>query len=136
VSDVPVMQLRSAWRSLFFLSDRVEMLRPAFYGARGESIPYEDVIGVDVKAGRLFATMTIESREGRVFEVSGLNKKRAEEGRKLLNRLTIVAQQRSFPAAPTETDRADELRRLTALRDDGLLSSEQFEAQKNELLGP
>jgi Short C-terminal domain len=136
VADVPLMQLRSTWRSLFFLGDRVEMVRPAFYGARGESISYEDVIGVDVRRGNLFATMTIESRDGRIFEVSGLNKKRAEEGRKLLNRLTIVAQQRSFPTAPTEAKRADELRKLTALRDNGLLSNEQFQAQKNELLGP
>ncbi|MEA2485688.1 MAG: hypothetical protein QOD46_799 [Actinomycetota bacterium] len=136
MADVPLMQLRSTWRSLFFLGDRVEMVRPAFYGARGESMSYEEVIGVDVKPGRRSATMTIESRDGRVFEVSGLNKKRAEEGRKLLNRLTIVAQQRSYPAAPTEANRADELRKLTALRDNGLLSNEQFQAQKNELLGP
>jgi Short C-terminal domain len=130
------MQLRSAWRSLFILSDRIELIRPAFYGARAESISHEQVIGVDVTAGRLFSTMTIHSRDGSAIEVSGLNKKRAEEGRKLLNRLTIVAQQRSFPVAPTEPDTADELRRLKALRDNGLLSDEQFQAQKNELLGP
>jgi Short C-terminal domain len=130
------MQLRSTWRSLFFLGDRVEMVRPAFYGARGESMSYDEVIGVEVTPGRRFATMTIESRDGRVFEVSRLNKKRAEEARKLLNRLTIVAQQRSVPPAPADASRADELRELIALRDTGVLSDEQFQAQKNELLGP
>ncbi|MEA2510277.1 MAG: hypothetical protein QOG21_2359 [Actinomycetota bacterium] len=136
MSDVPLMQLRSAWRSLFILGDRIEMIRPAFYGARGESISYEEVIGVDVKRGRLFATMTIESRDGRVIEVSGLNMQKAEEGKKLLNRLTIVAQQRSFPVAPKERDTADELRKLAALRDGGLLSDEQFQARKSQLLEP
>jgi hypothetical protein len=80
--------------------------------------------------------MTIEGRDGRVIEVSGLNMQKAEEGKKLLNRLTIVAQQRSFPVAPKERDTADELRKVAALRDDGLLSDEQFQARKNQLLEP
>lgn len=130
------MQLRSSFQSLFILRDRIEKISPAFYGARAEAISYEDVIGVDVERGRLFATMRIESRDGRTIEVGGLNGRKAEEARKLLNRLTVVAQQRSYPVAPRQSDTEAEIEKLAALRDDGFLTPEEFEAQRNQLLEP
>jgi hypothetical protein len=39
------------------------------------------------------------------------------------------------PAAPAEPDYAAELQKLAALRDQGIISDEDFEAKKKQILG-
>lgn len=46
-----------------------------------------------------------------------------------------AAQQAAAPAAPAEADYMAELQQLAKLRDSGILTDEEFEAKKRQLLG-
>lgn len=46
-----------------------------------------------------------------------------------------AAQQAAAPAAPAEADYMEELQQLAKLRDSGILTNDEFEAKKRQLLG-
>jgi hypothetical protein len=47
----------------------------------------------------------------------------------------LAAQQAAAPAAPAEPDYTAELTQLAQLRDQGILTEEEFEAKKKQILG-
>jgi hypothetical protein len=46
-----------------------------------------------------------------------------------------AAQAPEAPAAPTMDDKVQQLRQLSKLRDDGILTEDEFAAQKQQILG-
>jgi membrane protease subunit (stomatin/prohibitin family) len=47
----------------------------------------------------------------------------------------MAAQQAAAPAAPAEPDYAAELEKLAQLKNQGIISEEEFEAKKKQILG-
>ena len=47
----------------------------------------------------------------------------------------VAAQQAAAPAAPAEPDYAAELEQLAQLKNQGILTEEEFEAKKKQILG-
>ena len=64
-------------------------------------------------------------------------KKVMERQSQFIHQVNPVVQAAPAPAAPAgpPVDLADQLRKLATLRDDGILSEEEFAAQKAKLLG-
>jgi Short C-terminal domain len=52
-----------------------------------------------------------------------------------IRELASSARRPSSPSAPPSPDIPDQIRKLAKLKDDGIISSEEFEAKKTELLG-
>jgi hypothetical protein len=51
-----------------------------------------------------------------------------------IRELVSSARRPSPPSAPPSADIPDQIRKLAKLKDDGIISSEEFEAKKTELL--
>jgi hypothetical protein len=52
-----------------------------------------------------------------------------------IRELASFARRPSPPSTPPSPDIPDQIRKLAKLKDDGIISSEEFEAKKTELLG-
>ena len=52
-----------------------------------------------------------------------------------IRELASSARRPGPPSAPPSPDIPDQIRKLAKLKDDGIISSEEFEAKKTELLG-
>jgi hypothetical protein len=94
------------------------------------------VFGVTKKRGAIYITV-----EGESFHTFGtLTSKDDKSARKFAAEVNKLAKQQPAPAAlgsaAGETlDAADQIRKLAALRDDGLITADEYEEKKRELLG-
>jgi len=95
------------------------------------------VFGVTKKRGAIYITV-----EGESFHTFGtLTSKDDKSARKFAAEVNKLAKQQPAPATPPAPaaaeplDPADQVRKLAALRDDGLITAEEYEAKKKELLG-
>lgn len=102
-----------------------------------EDFPYSTIQSVEASTGMMWGSLTIKSA-GNAEEIGDVAKHRTHEIAEFI-RQKVVA----FQAAPGITDLghtgpisvADELLKLSQLRDAGVLTDEEFEAQKAKLLG-
>jgi hypothetical protein len=143
--DRPLLELRGSvmrtneWRPnrVFVWPDRIEESDPGFLKTRSSSIRFEQLAQVGVKRGIVFTELTFESTGGHKIVVNGLKKDEAERARQLVEeRLALVRTQQTTPlVAPSQVDVADQIKKLADLRDAGILSDEEFQAKKTQLLG-
>jgi Short C-terminal domain/DNA helicase IV / RNA helicase N terminal len=146
--DAPVMEIKgtrvgtSEFRPnrVLVFRDRIEEIDPGFLKTRTKAIRYEQLAQISVQSGVLWTHLTFESTGGHSIVANGLKKPKAEEIRALVERLSAEARQqsRTVIAAPlaeqAKPDMADQLRKIAALRDDGILTDEEFDAKKKQLL--
>jgi hypothetical protein len=70
---------------------------------------------------------------GRLLLTGGLSVFAGRKGIRSKGKLTVTFQRRAVSAGP-QTDLADQLTKLAALRDQGILTEEEFQAKKTQLL--
>jgi hypothetical protein len=104
------------------------------------TVNYRQVSEVSLARGLVWSNITIESTGGQSFELEGVPKADAERVKSLLDN-AVAAARGGTSAAPVAAasapvpDVADQLRKLADLRDQGILTDDEFAAQKAKLLG-
>ena len=101
-----------------------------------ETFTYDSITAVECFPGILFGKITIWS-SGSQETFDGIGAEGTRQLKEYIN-AKISAPSTSTPVptvpAPTQISVADELEKLSALADKGILTSEEFETQKNKLL--
>ena len=129
--------------TLRIFGDRVETEQRKGFKRQTNTIPYDQAAQVVISKGMLmWATLGIESAGGHSISVPGIAKDQAPEIKKFIEgciqsyrqqlmtgRPGSIASQESAPQSV-----ADELKKLADLRVAGILSDEEFNAQKAKLL--
>jgi hypothetical protein len=105
-----------------------------------KAINYAQVAQVATSRGIRWTVLRVESTGGHQITIEGLNKERGAELKQMLDSKVHAAKvgpNFMQPVAPTAqpTDVADQLMKLAELRDRGVLSDDEFTAQKAKLLG-
>lgn len=128
-------------RGLVVLTDRRVLFTAEGMGkTKLEDFPYSKISSVQTSTGMMFGEITIYV-SGTKAQITNLLKARAPEIGDYI-RSRISEEPTAPPAAATApqataavADPTDELRRYAALRDDGIISAEEFEAKKRQILG-
>jgi hypothetical protein len=142
--DLPLAELKGSHaktaefrpnRVLIF-DDRVEEHDRDFLKKRMQTIHFVHVAQISVKRGMVWSEVAIESTGGHSIVARGLAKTEADEAKKLLDRLLRESRGRGVAtySAPVQNDIPEQIRKLGELKDAGLISTEEFEAKKTELL--
>lgn len=125
---------------LVVLTDRRVIFIEAGLGrSRFEDFGYDKITSVQTSSGMMFGELTIHA-SGNKAEMKNMLKDRAKEiGEYVRNQINAPAAVHTSGAppvaAPVTDDPADQIRKLAALRDEGLLTDEEFQAKKRDLLG-
>ena len=103
------------------------------------AIGFQQVSEVSLARGLVWSNISVESTGGKSVALEGIPKSDAERVKGLIDDGVAAAKggaSRS-PAAstPPALDVADQIRKLAELRDQGILTEEEFAAQKSKLLG-
>ena len=122
--------------------DRVEEYEHhALKHKQTRAISFQQVSEVKLARGLVWSNIAIESTGGKFVAMEGFPKADAERVKKLLDDGVLAAKgggvafaPQYAPPAPT-IDVADQLRKLADLRDQRVLTEEEFAAQKAKLLG-
>jgi hypothetical protein len=128
-----------ATAGLLVLTDkRLLYVKEGMFGHKTEDFPLDKISSVDWKSGMATGTLTV-SAMGNEKKIKNLNKEDGKEMTDLLRNRTFGAQQvapvaDSAQAGQPAPDIPDQIRKLGELRDAGVLTEEEFEAKKNELL--
>jgi uncharacterized membrane protein YdbT with pleckstrin-like domain len=129
-----------AWATSHFVvtSDRL-IHRSGWFAKQSMEIPLERISDVRFHQGafeRLIGAgdLTIES-PGEYGQETFTDIRRPEHVQKVVYEMTEANQQRMATTSSRPASVADELAKLDRLRDDGVLTEEEFEAQKARLLG-
>lgn len=111
---------------------RVLFLQASMVGSQQEDFEFDRITSVESSKGMTSGNLKIHSA-GNVAELKAIQpRERAQEiGEYVRSHLGRPAQQAAPTAAP---DPADQLRKLGELRDAGVLTADEFEAKKAELL--
>lgn len=109
------------------------------FNKSSEDFPLSKVSSVGWNSGMALGTITIFA-SGNKAEIKNVHKGNGKEFVDLVRpRLADKPEAGATPAAPQQqaapVDLADQLMKLAALRDQGILSDEEFAAQKAKLLG-
>jgi len=103
-------------------------------GFESQTIDYDLIASVDYKKGMAFGELDIAAA-GDHARAKQIPKKQVEE---LASRIKAkVAERRATPLATHHAplDPADQIRKLADLRDEGILSEQEFQAKKTQILG-
>jgi hypothetical protein len=141
--DAPLLELKgtmlgtSEWRPnrVLIFNDRVEEHDPGFLKKSIQVLRYEQIAHIAIKRGALHAELTIESTGGGGIISKGLKKQEAEEARRLIDkRLATIHQREASTSAPLPDDPMERLRKLGELRETEVLTEEEFQAKKRQIL--
>ena len=114
-------------RRLLFVQDGV-------MSQSSEDFPIDRVSSVQWTSGLVFGTIVIFA-SGNKSEIKNVNK---EDGKEIVDRIRhrlSAPKEAAQPAAPTTTaDPIEQLKKLGELREAGIVTDEEFEAKKAELL--
>lgn len=121
--------------------DRVEEYEPhALRKKETRAIGFQQVSEVTLSRGLVWSDISIESTGGKSIALEAMPKADAERVKQLLDDAVGRAKGgiSSGPpasASPATPDVADQLRKLAELRDQGILTDEEFAVQKARVLG-
>lgn len=121
---------------LIVLTDRrLLFVQDGFTSKTSEDFPMEKVSSVQWSSGMMLGTIIIFA-SGNKSEIKNVNK---DDGKELVDKVRhrLSAPPSSAPSPPAATNPADpieQLKRLGELRDAGVVTPEEFEAKKAELL--
>ncbi|MFC4448011.1 PH domain-containing protein [Halorussus aquaticus] len=107
---------------------------PQMTGDDEQTIPYSRIEGVDLDTGLVTKKLTVKT-SGSAYEF-GVQDPDADEVREMarfIREKMKESQQATAPAA-SEPDPTEQLKNIKELHDDGVLSDEEFEEKKNDLL--
>lgn len=145
-----------AWRRTYFVvTDRRVIFRTGFISKRGVEIPLDRITNIDFYQGPLeriigAGDLDIQSagRDGSshfedvrhpdavqqeiYHQIESREQTRADRNASAI--ADAIGDQRGSGVAAASGDPAEQLRRLASLRDEGLITPEEFEAKKAELL--
>ena len=141
MGDTPLMELEEApyfgiWpRRLAIFEDRVEVRDFELLREKTESKEYGWVDRVVVSGKGWFSSLLLAGRESDPVLIRGVRKDAAERAKALIEERMPRANGQLMrpPEAAPDTERL--MRALTELRDGGVLSEEEFETKRKELMG-
>jgi hypothetical protein len=135
--EVKRMGSDSARKGALIATDR----RVVFYAKKMtgydlESFPYDHISSIDMSKGMTGHSITLYA-SGNKTHIKWIDKKQDVPGFVSTVRGRMKGGTGDGAAAPatSEPDAADQIRRLGQLRDEGLLTEEEFQAKKAQLLG-
>lgn len=118
---------------------RLIFISKGLIGGSVEDIPYDKMSSIQYDTGLIMGGISVFT-SGNKIEIENVQKPRVRPFAERL-RARVTAAQQSAAAAPAGPvsgdgpDPAEQLRKFAALRDDGIITDEDFEAKKRELLG-
>jgi hypothetical protein len=127
-------------QGLIVLTDqRVIFTSEGVGSSRLEDFPYSRISSVQTSTGMTFGELTIYV-SGNKAQIKQLIKDRAPEiGDYIRGRISDSAgappQVAATPPPAPSSDPTDELRKFAALRDEGIISEDEFQAKKRQVLG-
>ena len=145
MSDEPILKIKASRitgsnrvfpSEIRVYDDRVEEHKPGPLRQRNQGIRFNQVAQVSIRRGIPWATLTIESTGGHMISVGGLSRSDADRAKaEIQARLGGAVVDDEPDASVTSTSATDELARLAAMKEQGLLTDEEFAAAKKSLLG-
>jgi hypothetical protein len=134
--EVKRMGSDSARKGALIATDR----RVVFYAKKMtgydlESFPYDHISSIDMSKGMMGHSITIYA-SGNKAHIKWIDKKQDVPGfvSTVRGRMKGGAGNGAAAPAASEPDAADQIRKLAQLRDEGLLTEEEFQAKKTQLL--
>ncbi len=137
----PLMELEEApyfgiWpRRLAIFEDRVEVRDFELLREKTESKEYGWVDRVVVSGKGWFSNLLLRGREGELVLIRGVRKDAAERAKALIEERMPRANGQLIPAPEASPDTERLMRALRELRDGGVLSEDEFETKRKELMG-
>lgn len=100
------------------------------------SLPYDRIAQVNLVRSIITADLEIVNKGGSDnLTIKGLKKSQAEEAKKLIESKIQEAMRRQQSPTRGGASIADEIKKFAELRDSGILTEEEFQAKKRDLLG-
>ena len=138
VNETPLLDTKSAAfgtgvpsRILVYENEiEVRTLRPPRRSV--QRVRYEQIAQVFVNRGIVYAELVIETRGGGTLSLAGMSKPNAEAARALIRERLDAAS--TGAAGVSYSGAPEQIRKLAELRDAGILSAEEFETKKKDLL--
>ncbi|MER2153629.1 MAG: SHOCT domain-containing protein [Solibacillus sp.] len=96
-----------------------------------KSIPLGNITSIDIDSSFVFSTLKITT-SGNAAVIDGVSIAIANEIKAIIEHLKTEDKK---PEHKVKTDTANELRELKGLLDDGILTQDEFDAKKKQLLG-
>jgi hypothetical protein len=118
--------------------DRIEEYEHHALRKKGtQAISFQQVSQVAVSRGLVWSDISVESTGGKSIRMVGIPKADADRVKKMIDDAVFAIKRGPAPAvAPAPApDIADQLRKFADLRDQGILTEEEFAARKTKLLG-
>ena len=114
---------------------RILFIHAGLVQSQQVSVPLDAVTGVAISKGPVYSTVKTTGPQSNVI-VGRITKADAESfASELRSLLSNRSQGLTETLSPAGLDVAEQLERLAALRDQGVLTDVEFEAQKTKLLG-
>jgi hypothetical protein len=137
----PMLKYKASYNAIHIYNDRVEgygRITP-IWSHKG-TIPMENITAVRTKGGRLI----VEGQDGQIFKAGGHTHADAEAAKALIeSRIRVHQTLDPFesltsplegPPAPPGEDIPDQIKKLADLRDQGVITTDEFETKKADLL--
>jgi hypothetical protein len=118
--------------------DRIEEYEHHAIRKKGtQAISFQQVSEVSMSRGLVWSDVSVESTGGKSITMDGIPKGDADRVKKMIDDAVFASKRGpvSAPVAAAAPDLADQLRKLADLRDQGILTEDEFSAQKARLLG-
>jgi hypothetical protein len=115
---------------LVMTNQRLLFVQDGMMSKTTEDFPYSQIASVSWKSGVALGTLTVFAG-GTHAEIKNMNK---NDGKAISDALRTRVGQPTSGVPAAAIDLADQLGRLAALRDQGVLTEEEFAAQKAKLL--
>jgi hypothetical protein len=112
-------------------------------GNKNTFIPWENISSVEVKTILFQTNFKVFTTSGKTYEVINVEKQVAIEAKELMlqlqqehqKKVTSSNHKQSHESSNSTIDVADQLEKLSNLKDRGIITQSEFDAQKQKLLG-
>jgi Bacterial PH domain/Short C-terminal domain len=128
-----------ATAGLLVLTDRrLLFVKEGMFGSKTEDFPLDKISSVEWSSGMALGSLTVFAM-GNESKIKSVNKEDGKDMADLLRSRTFGAQEVAPAADSAQSEQQapdipDQIRKLGELRDAGMLSEEEFEAKKADLL--
>jgi len=100
-----------------------------------QAIHFRQVAQVAIEKGLIFTNISVESSGGHIIRLMGVPKDDGERVKSMIDEAVKFAHRSQSTVVAPALDVADQLTKLAALRDSGVLTEDEFLSQKQKLLG-
>lgn len=142
-----LMKLKGGKKELVIFEDRIEVYEGFSEPRKHQRIMLTRLEAVSAEQGRIYADLVVKVLGAESVVVGWLDQKKAQKAQELIRKCIARLPEESPLETPSDPaskltsedepkvgDALDQIRRLAELRDDGIVSNEEFEAKKAELL--